>query len=121
MAKVLLVEDDKLVAYALNRYLTKQGHRVIELPNGVRVLETIAAEAPDILVTDLIMPDVEGLEVIVKVRKEYPSLPIIAMSGGSRLVDASYLDTARQLGADKVLRKPFDEAELDGLIDALTA
>lgn len=120
MAKVLLVDDDKLVTYALCRYLRKMGHEVTELPNGAKVIATIQAQAPAILVTDLIMPDVEGLEVIVEVRKKYPELPIIAMSGGSRLVDASYLDTARQLGANHVLQKPFDEAELDRLINTLT-
>lgn len=120
MAKVLLVDDDELVVYALSRYLRKCGHEVLTLPSGLKVLTTIQDETPDIVVTDIIMPDVEGLEVIIAVKQAFPNLPIIAMSGGGRLVDTSYLDTARYLGTDQVLQKPFDEAELERHIRTLT-
>ena len=119
MAKVLLVDDDELVRYALGRVLGKAGHEVIELNDGLKVSRTLAAEKPDILVTDIIMPRVEGLEVIINVRETHPDLPIVAMSGGGRIVDAGHLESAGELGADATLEKPFDEQELLRLIDEL--
>lgn len=121
MAKVLLVDDDELVVYALSRYLSKMGHEVIALGNGAKVMDAIVSDGPDVIVTDIIMPDVEGMEVIFKVRTAYPKMPIIAMSGGSRLVDVSHLQTAKGLGADAILQKPFDESELNRLIQELVA
>lgn len=121
MAKVLLVDDDELVVYALGRYLRKAGHQVIELNDGLKVVKTVIDEKPDVVVTDIIMPEVEGLEVILNIRKIMPDLPIIAMSGGGRRVDVQFLGTAKDLGANAILEKPFDEKELDNLIGQLAA
>jgi CheY-like chemotaxis protein len=79
-------------------------------------LETVESEQPDIVVTDLIMPDSDGLEVIMKLRHAKSEIPIIAMSGGGRVVDASHLESADIMGANATLQKPFDEAELNNLI-----
>lgn len=120
MPKVLLIDDDELVTYALKRYLERKSHTVVTLQNGRKVTQTLHDEKPDIVLTDLIMPDSDGLEVIMTIRKSDRSIPIIAMSGGGRHLDTSYLDTARGLGANATLEKPFDESELDQLIHELT-
>ncbi len=120
MAKVLLVDDDELVRYALSHYLRKTGHEVIELDDGFKVPDLLVNEKPDIIVTDLIMPGVEGIEVIIEARRTHPDLPIIVMSGGGRKVDISILETAQFLGANASLAKPFDENELVRLIEELT-
>ncbi|MDH5749157.1 MAG: response regulator [Rhodospirillales bacterium] len=116
MAKVLLVDDDELVRYALGAVLRKAGHEVIEEPNGKKVMAVIAAQSPDIIVTDIIMPEQEGTETIMIVHNEYPDLPIIAMSGGGRNSCEEYLDAAKAFGAVATLNKPFDETVLLSLI-----
>ncbi len=120
MAKVLLVDDDDMVRYALGKALRKAGHEVLEAADGVKVPSIIETEGADILVTDIIMPDQEGLGTIREVRGQYPRLPIVAMSGGGRMAGTDYLAMAKSLGADAILSKPFDKSELLALVDTLT-
>ncbi len=120
MAKVLLVDDEEMVRYALGKALRKAGHEVLEAADGVKVPSIIETEGADILVTDIIMPDQEGLGTIREVRGQYPRLPIVAMSGGGRMAGTDYLAMAKSLGADAILSKPFDKSELLALVDTLT-
>jgi len=120
MKKILLIDDDELVRYSLGRYLRREGFTVVELENGTKALRTIAIEEPDLVLTDLIMPDMDGIEVTMQVHKEYPNLPLIAMSGGGRQVDASHLEYAEAFGASVILEKPFDEQVLIDHIHRLT-
>ncbi len=120
MAKVLLVDDGEMVRYALGKALRKAGHEVLEAADGVKVPSIIETEGADILVTDIIMPDQEGLGTIREVRGQYPRLPIVAMSGGGRMAGTDYLAMAKSLGADAILSKPFDKSELLALVDTLT-
>jgi CheY-like chemotaxis protein len=76
-------------------------------------------QAADMLITDIFMPDADGLEVILQFRTHWPATRIVAMSGGGRKVKGDYLEAARQAGADVTLRKPFDPAELLHLLPAL--
>jgi CheY-like chemotaxis protein len=119
MKKILLIDDDELVIYALKRYLEKNGFHVISLNSGKSVLEKIKETNPNIVITDIIMPDVEGMEVITKIRNINKQLPIIAISGGSRYVDKTFLTTAEMLGASASLEKPLDEEKLLELINNL--
>ena len=81
MAKVLLV-DDELVIYALSKFLRKSGHFVVEASNGLEATKKLKQNAFDILVTDLIMPEVEGFELLNYTQKNHPDLPVIVISGG---------------------------------------
>jgi DNA-binding response OmpR family regulator len=121
MSHVLLVDDDDSFRKAMVRILTSAGHTVRDLPSGLDVCRALAEAPVDILVTDLIMPDVEGLETIRTVRRENSTLPIIAISGGGRLTPASYLTMARGVGATDVLAKPFEPAKLVAMIESLAS
>ncbi|QKF82525.1 response regulator [Halarcobacter ebronensis] len=120
MKKVLLIDDDELVSYALSRYLEKKDFEVETLSSGLKAIEKYKNFNPDIIITDIIMPDVEGLELITALRKIDTNIPIIAISGGSRRLDTSYLISAELIGANATLEKPFEEEELVELINSLT-
>ena len=119
MAKILLIDDEddlrEFVAIALNYH----GHEVTEARSGRVITDPPAGAAAasdfDLIITDLVMPDSEGLETIVAARKAHPTGKIIAISGGNRGAAGSgvdYLRQARLLGADATLGKPFSTADL---------
>jgi CheY-like chemotaxis protein len=119
MAKILLIDDkDDLrafVAIALNYH----GHEVTQARSGRVITDPpkggMAASEFDLIITDIVMPDSEGLETIIAARKAHPAGKIIAISGGSRGATGSgadYLQQARLLGADATLGKPFSTADL---------
>jgi len=120
--KVLVIDDDILVRGALSSALSSQGYEVACAENGKRGLELFAHCPPDMMITDIIMPEQEGIETIVHIRKTAPDLPIVAISGGGRFGATDCLRMARSLGADVVLEKPFTvEALLAGLAEATAA
>jgi DNA-binding response OmpR family regulator len=95
------------------------GHRVRAAPDGQAGLAHFMAEAADLVVTDIIMPNREGIETIVELRKASLSVKIIAISGGYRVGPDDFLQLARQVGADGALAKPFRPSELVGLARTL--
>lgn len=120
MPTILLIDDDDLVRSLMTRALTHARYTVIEAADGERGLELARAGAPDLVVTDLVMPVKEGVETIMTLRRERPRLPIIAISGGvsnSQL----YLDIAGKIGARRILAKPFLPAQLIALIEDVLA
>ncbi len=120
MKKILLIDDDELVRYSLVRGLEQFDYQIVELENGLKALKAIESEQPDIMITDLIMPEQEGIATIRQVHKSYPNLSIIAISGGGRNIGAEHLDIAQALGASATLSKPLDIQELNTLIEQLT-
>ena len=121
MAKVLLVDDDEEVRYALGKYLRRAGHEVVEAENGKRALALLAEAAFDVVITDIVMPDTDGIEVIMHITTANRTLPVIAISGGGRIGRAEYLDLARHLGAKAVVPKPVDPDAVLALIDQVLA
>ena len=120
MARILLVDDEAIVLRALAEVLALDHHDVTTASNGNSALAALAREAFDVVITDVVMPDKEGLETIIAMRKLKPALPIIAMSGGGRGNAADYLDLAAKLGARKTLAKPFStQVLLDAVSDVL--
>jgi DNA-binding NtrC family response regulator len=117
LAKTLLVEDDEDVRYALAKFLRHAGHTVSEAVDGKQAIALVGREAFDIVITDIIMPEADGIEVVLEVRKRHPGLPIIAISGGGRIGRAEYLDAAQTLGANAVMQKPLDTDALLELIE----
>jgi DNA-binding response OmpR family regulator len=93
------------------------GHQVTTAPNGAAALRALESGTFDVIVTDIVMPDMEGLELIRKVRKTHASLPIIAMSGGGTGSTQDYLALAANFGAAKTLEKPFALEDLTAAID----
>jgi two-component system chemotaxis response regulator CheY len=112
MKSILVVDDDPLVGKAVQRMLDVDGWIVRLARDGRDALEKVAEQAPDLIVTDIVMPNMEGLEVILALRKSNPHLPIIAVSGGGILKDLDYLDFAGKLGARATLTKPFRRDDL---------
>ena len=116
MASILLVEDDEQLRSMLRIVLDRAGHEVQEAGNGKEALEIYNRRPTDLIVTDIVMPDKEGLETILEFRRIYPDVKIIAMSGGGRTGAQNYLQLAKKLGADYILTKPFSNQEiLDGI------
>jgi len=119
MARILLIDDDDSLRTALRLTLTHFGHTVIEARNGKEGMKLFSVAAVDLVVTDIVMPEKEGLEVLMELRTQKRPTKIIAISGGGRGNPVDYLHIAKQMGAAKVLEKPFSNEALLAAIDAL--
>jgi CheY-like chemotaxis protein len=119
MARILLIDDDDSVRTMLRLTLTQFGHVVTEARNGKEGLDKFADSHADLVITDIVMPEKEGIEVIMELRQRQPELKIIAMSGGGRIGPVDYLRIAGFLGAVKGLTKPFSNEVLLAAIDEL--
>ena len=111
MAKIFVFDDEPAILFMIKKMLEKAGHEVDIALNGKEGTELFEKKMPDLLITDIIMPDKEGLETIFELRKKYPELKIIAISGGGRIGPEGYLPGAKLLGADMVFQKPLDQKE----------
>jgi CheY-like chemotaxis protein len=109
---VLVVEDDASVADALELLLAPHGYRVARARNGTEALEMYEASRFNVIVTDIFMPEMDGLELIQAIRKKDVHIKIVAMSGDSRILGAALLPVAKHLGATHILEKPFTPHEL---------
>jgi CheY-like chemotaxis protein len=118
MARILLAEDDPAVRATVRAVLKRLGHEVTEAADGAAAIKQIEAETFDLVITDVIMPEVEGLEVVRAVRSRRPDCPIIAMSGGGRIAKEEILTWAEKFGARYVLPKPFSADELRTVVAA---
>ncbi len=111
MSKILVIDDEEIVREATATMLRQAGHFVSEAGNGEEALQVLQdGQRFDLIVTDLVMPGKEGLETIQSIRKSYPELRLIAMSGA--MSSSTYLRAASALGATVVLQKPFRRIEL---------
>jgi CheY-like chemotaxis protein len=117
--RILIVEDDALMRDMLGKALEKSGFVVGVAAHGREAIAMQRESAYDLLLTDLVMPEQEGLETIMLFRQQHPRVRIVAMSGGGRGSAASYLDVATKLGAERVLEKPFDHDALLRVIQEL--
>jgi len=108
----LTIDDEELARFTLREILETAGHEVVEAPNGNAGCEFQKAHPCDPVITDMIMPEKEGLETIVELKKDFPDLKIIATSGGGRTRNLDFLQLAGELGADQIIVKPFSEDEL---------
>jgi DNA-binding response OmpR family regulator len=114
---VLVAEDNRELRQSLCDWLVLHNIVALAAENGLRAIETLQRERVDLLLTDLVMPEREGLETITWARTHQPFLKIFAMSGSGSLINTPiYLQMAQKLGADAILYKPFDLDELKGLI-----
>ena len=111
MTRVLVIEDEDMVRITIKQILEKEGYEVEVAPNGKIGLEQQEANPADIVVTDIIMPEKDGVETTIEVRSRFPETKIVAVSGGGRVRNLSFLEHAKQ-----VLPKPFTREELLGAI-----
>jgi CheY-like chemotaxis protein len=115
MSKVLVIDDEPGIRAILCNALESAGHEVVAFAEGGGAIEHVIEEPADLLITDIFMPDVEGLETIREIRRLRPDMPIIAISGID-FEGADYLEFARKFGAVATLRKPFWPADLLDLV-----
>jgi CheY-like chemotaxis protein len=107
MAGILVVEDDNELREMIRISLARRKFTVLEAVDGKEAIQRFKPSITDLVVTDLIMPEEDGLKVIMKLKEMKPSLKVIAISGGGKAGPASYLNLAKALGADMVYSKPF--------------
>ena len=117
MARVLVVDDEPRVVGVLKRYLERIGHEVATAANGHEALAAVEQGTIDVMLTDINMPDMNGIEVLNHLRQKGLSVAVIAMSGGGLLSKEMLLATAGALGAVATLTKPFDLEELKTTIE----
>ncbi len=110
MAHILVIDDEKCVREFLSEILRTEGHVVDVIADGKECIDKIfdsSIEKYDLIITDIIMPEKEGIETIIEIRKHYPYMKIIAISGGGRIGPNVYLEMAWAIGANDILKKPF--------------
>lgn len=112
MTSILVVDDDGPFREAVSRALRAEGHAVEVAADGAQALQRLKVQAPNILITDIIMPNADGIELITAVKKTYPAVQILAMSGRGNLGALDLLDLASMLGADAILAKPLSTEDL---------
>jgi DNA-binding NtrC family response regulator len=114
MPRILIIDDDVAVRTTVRHLLERAGYEIIEAGDGregSRMLDGV-----DLVITDLLMPEVDGVDLLGMIRREGRTVPVIAMSGGGKVDSKSYLDVARALGAFATIAKPF---ELDHLLSTV--
>lgn len=117
MARVLLIDDDDTVRSAMARAVALGGHEVLQARDGRQALREAEGRELDLVITDVNMPEMDGIEVILTLAERRPGLPVIAVSGGGRMPKEVLLSSAGILGAVKTLGKPFDLAEFRKLVE----
>lgn len=120
MTRILIIDDDFDLASIIRVALENYGFEVSIARNGQRALAAQRSCPADVVVTDIFMPEMDGIETIAALQKEFPRTGIIVMSAGSKAGQLDYLRVARMLGAAKCLRKPFDLAELIAAVGELS-
>ena len=121
MARILIIDDDDIIRRMLSLMLTKAGYDVLDAADGKEGLKQFRENEIDLVITDLIMPEKEGIEMIMELKNDFPDVKIIAMSGGAQMGPEGYLQLADALGAQRTLKKPIARDDLLGAIEEILA
>ena len=116
MARILLAEDDESMRTYICRALERAGYSVTAVDRGTAALPLVATGEFDLLLTDIVMPEKEGLETILSIRRTM-TIPIIAISGGGRNLPMNYLKAAAKFGANYAFTKPIDRKAFLAAVD----
>lgn len=109
---ILLIDDDEAFRFILSTMLEDEKHEVVEAPNGVVAAEMFRKKPADIIITDIFMPEKDGIETIMELKSYSQKVKIIAISGGGGRGNLDYLEYAKNFGADAILKKPFKQEAL---------
>ena len=112
MARILIIDDESQIRSMLRLMLERVGYEIAEAPDGIEGIRRYRENPADLIITDLIMPNKDGIGMIIDLKKEFPKVKIIAMSGGGVNRPEGYLDGAKKLGATRTLTKPIDREEM---------
>ncbi len=121
MARILIIDDDVKFLKMFRQLLERAGHEVIEAPNGEIGVSMFREERPELIITDIFMPEKDGIEAIIELKREFPMVKIIAMSGGDRKGNFDILNMTKSLGADLSFIKPFERQTMLEAIQELLA
>ena len=121
MARILIIDDEPMVRQQLADGLQAAGHEILTAVDGLDALNEVHQAAPDLIISDILMPNADGIELLMSLRQEKCQIPVIAISGGGRYGDTAFLGTARVLGAARTMIKPFRIEDLLAAIDELLA
>jgi len=119
MARVLVIDDEEQVRTLIREVLEGAGHEVMEAGNGREAMKLFEANPTSVVITDLVMPEQDGLETIRELRRRFPTVKIIAVSGAQQKLNLELLYVAEKLGALRTLEKPFDIRKLVALVEEL--
>ena len=121
MTKILVIDDDIRIRRLMNRILSAAGHSIIEANDGREGINLARSDQPGLIITDILMPGMEGMETLLEIRKIMPQTKVLVVSGSAGGADAqvNYLSMAEKLGADAVLAKPFLPNELIEVVNKL--
>jgi CheY-like chemotaxis protein len=112
MHSILVIDDDVQFRRMLRQVLGREGYEVVEASNGKEGMDLFRAEPTDLVISDILMPEQEGLQTVRELRREFPKVKIIVVSGGGSGGTMNFLNAAKLLGAQRTLWKPFDLDEL---------
>jgi DNA-binding response OmpR family regulator len=112
MERILIIDDEPQIRSMLRLMLERDGYEVVEAPDGIEGIRVYRQNPADLIITDLIMPNKDGIGMIIDLKKEFPGVKIIAMSGGGLNKPEGYLKGAQKLGAACTLTKPIDREEM---------
>jgi CheY-like chemotaxis protein len=121
MSHILIVDDDDDVRRLLRKVLERDGHVVVDCANGHEALRQVSARRPDLVVTDVYMPEMDGIEFLTNLREIDPDLPVLAVSGGASASAEFVLEDAAQLGATAIMAKPYDINDMRKMVRDLIA
>ena len=116
---ICVIDDDELVRQVINNLLSARGYLVLEANDGDAGMGLIGRDPPSLIITDIMMPKRDGLETIRELKKRFPLVPILVMSGSSIAGKVNFLDFARKLGADAHIQKPFKPAAFLERVESL--
>ncbi|OLC46100.1 MAG: hypothetical protein AUI55_03645 [Gemmatimonadetes bacterium 13_1_40CM_2_70_7] len=119
MARIIVIDDDESVRKAIRRVLEPLGHEVREAEDGAAGLALLADKDADLVITDIFMPGQDGIETVRRIRKEFPGVKMLVMSGGDSTGRMDLRGDAVLLGATASLRKPFERADLVRAVEAV--
>jgi CheY-like chemotaxis protein len=115
MANIIVVDDEKIIRTLLKEILTKAGHEVRMTKDGLEAMELVNEKEPDLIITDIFMPEKSGLEVIMELRRDKPDIKLIAISGDTASRAGGHMDclgVAKDLGCVRILEKPFTKDQV---------
>jgi DNA-binding NtrC family response regulator len=112
MARILIIDDEAMIRDLLIKMLEREGYETMNASDGKEGIRLYRENPADLIITDLIMPEKEGIETIMELRRDYQDVKVIAMSGGGKIDPGTYLQIAKTLGAIETLAKPFDLKEV---------
>lgn len=117
---ILIIDDDGIFRTGLVKILRMENYEVLEASDGQEGIDLFQKQKPDLVITDILMPNKEGIETIIELKDSFPDQRILAMSGGGRGNPQEYLEFAKDFGAEKILKKPFKIDELLQLISSMS-